>query len=315
MQPPSHLLADCTIITNRDDTFWYTDGNVVIRVGDTVFKLHRSRLQRNCEYFKTLFDSGTRVDERIEACAVYNVPTEVTPEGFKAILIVIEMPLDDITSKLTHTTTISLLEAAHTLSCNAALRLAKTHLRMLWDSRPVPPQLDPGDIRSCASIIATIHLAREHKVSYILKRAFYELLSNEEYWHIYYTDRDSIDLSSSDRERLLCARDILGKLWREFALTPPEAAQPANAVNRPSTALNLCCYSHKDRRHMWWSSIVEKDDLESGALDPLRYNIISLRWQELQNEWWCRDCLRNKERAWKEKAVEWWKLLEDLLQL
>ncbi len=219
-------------------------------------------------------------------------------------------------AKLTHEKTVSMLKAATSLSCNAAVYHAQSRLCELWDSGQVPVEPVPVKIVSWKSLISTIHLAREQNILYILKRIFYELLSNEQYWNVYHTKRDSIDLSSSDRERLLCARDRLGTLWREFALAPPETTHDANGVNGAGARVRgPCCYRPKDERAMWWRSMAEFDALERGALDPIRYNLVNVNRQELRNHWWCDDCVRNKEKAWKEKRVEWWQLLDDMFML
>ncbi|KAI1790687.1 hypothetical protein LXA43DRAFT_1095288 [Ganoderma leucocontextum] len=275
----------------RDDTFWYPDGNLIVRVGGTVFKLHRSRLARYCAYFKNLFESGISVNEHIERCPVYNAPEDLMPEVFKDLLTAIETPLENLKSRLSASNTVSLLEAAVLLSCGAVLRLAKNRMYAFWDSRLVPEKLGLGDIRSYTTTIATIHLARNHNIPSLLKRTFYELLSSEEYWDVYHTDRASIDLCSTDRERLLFARDVLGKLWREFILTVPDMTIPA--VNRHPVLNNMCCHPCGNRGDIWRSYVIEKGDLERGGLDPLR----------------------NKESAWKVKRVEWWEMLDGLFKL
>ncbi|PIL27986.1 hypothetical protein GSI_09930 [Ganoderma sinense ZZ0214-1] len=291
----------------RDNTFWYSDGNIVIQAGVKLFKLHASRLQRFCVYFKEMVDLDGGDAKRIEACPVHNVPQGATAEGFKAVLYVVEVPFETFTSKLTLPGIIAMLEAAHLLSCNSALHVAKRRLATVWDPHPVPARPDPENVIPYTSTIATIHRAGDYNLFSIEKRAFYELLSSENYWQAYFhTNRESIDLSAYDRERLLHARDVLGRWWREFVLTPPEATQRGNpATGR--TKCKWCTYKvTTERERVWRLFIIGKGDLEHGALDPLRYNLVDLRRQDLLNEWWCMDCLRNKENAWKAKTVEWW---------
>ncbi|KAI1786270.1 hypothetical protein LXA43DRAFT_73967 [Ganoderma leucocontextum] len=297
----------------NDDTFWYHDGNVIIRVHGTVFKLHRSRLSRHCGYFKNLFESGVGVNEYMQRCPVYNAPEGLTPKGFKDLLMAIESPLENVESSPSQSHTVSLLAAAHLLSCDAVLRLAKKRLCELWDSRHVPTKRGPGDIRSYKTTISTIHLAREYNIPGVLKRAFYELLSSEEFWDVCGADEDAIDLPKDDIVRLYRARDKLGRLWREFTLAVPDTDTTTSMARRLSG--DWCCYNYSERGHSWRSYIVEKGDLESGALDPLRYNVVSLRRPELRNEKWCEGCLGNKESAWNAKRAEWWGMLDDLFRL
>lgn len=79
-----------------DDTFWYHDGNVIVRIpGEgTLFKLHSSRLARQCGYFKDAFESpDVRVTEWFQRYPVYNAPHELTTKAFKDLLTAIENPL------------------------------------------------------------------------------------------------------------------------------------------------------------------------------------------------------------------------------
>lgn len=61
----------------RHSRFWAMDGSVVIDVHNTLFKLHRSRLTQQSDYFKNLFhDDSARGDQarRIEdGCPIYTV--------------------------------------------------------------------------------------------------------------------------------------------------------------------------------------------------------------------------------------------------
>ena len=235
--------------------------------------------------------------------------------SYKLNWVTISICSEHIKSKPTHAQTISLLEAAGDLSCDPVIRQAKARLCELCDSRRLPSQLQHGDDRSWELMITTIRLAREHNLPSILKRIFYEVVSNEEYWTTYHKDRDSIYLTSMDRERLLCAREGLGRLWRDFVVIPPEASQKADGIDRPSTHRQGCCYRGREWGQTWMLFMVEKNELDRGALDPLRYNIIDHRLDNLVNEWWCVPCLRNKEKAWEEKKLDWWMLLDDLLWL
>lgn len=40
----------------KHDDFWYLDGNIIIQINDTRFRLHRSRLTLQSEFFEELFD-------------------------------------------------------------------------------------------------------------------------------------------------------------------------------------------------------------------------------------------------------------------
>lgn len=107
--------------TTRHQTFWHLDGSVVILIERTLFKLHRSRLAQQSEYFAELFHSatrdgkrkiltvysddeadGTKVDENtekngdgliegetVDSCPVYRI-TKVSVNDFEAVLKALE---------------------------------------------------------------------------------------------------------------------------------------------------------------------------------------------------------------------------------
>jgi len=43
------------ITAYRHETFWHLDGSVVLCIDETMFKLHRSRLVQQSQYFAELF--------------------------------------------------------------------------------------------------------------------------------------------------------------------------------------------------------------------------------------------------------------------
>ncbi|KAM5531972.1 hypothetical protein V8D89_014372 [Ganoderma adspersum] len=291
---------------SSDDTFWYHDGNVVVRVpGEgTLFKLHSSRLERECGYFKDLFDSPhATATIHFQGYPMYDAPQGITAKAFKDLLTEIEKPLAGLEFPPSQSHTVSLLETAHVLSCDAVSRLAENRLRELWDSRHVPTKAGPGDIRAYTDAIATIHLAREHDISGVLKRAFYELLSSEDYWEAYRADRGSMDLPHEDKERLR------SRLWGEFILAVPKEGTVKRLTDE------WCCYGYSDRGPNWRSVIVERGALKQGAMDPLRYNVVEKMGVYLKQEMWCEGCLGNKEREWEAKRTEWWGLLDELFDL
>jgi len=83
----------------RHKTYWLLDGSVVLRIKDTMFKLHRSRLAQQSQYFATLFaerndrgvlilDDGeeeiVELDE-LDGCPVYRLE-RVSVKDFTRLL-------------------------------------------------------------------------------------------------------------------------------------------------------------------------------------------------------------------------------------
>lgn len=81
----------------RDAEFWYPDGNVVIKAGTFVFKLHRSRLSKYCAYFRKVFaveEEATLTKGSVfDGCPFHRLPTSISAEAFKQFLMALETPL------------------------------------------------------------------------------------------------------------------------------------------------------------------------------------------------------------------------------
>jgi hypothetical protein len=77
--------------------FWYSDGSVILEVGNTKFKLHRSILQRHSAYFSSLFQKEAaylEVEKGIPdvAIPVYRV-RETTADDFATLLALTGKPM------------------------------------------------------------------------------------------------------------------------------------------------------------------------------------------------------------------------------
>ena len=73
----------------RDKDFCDEDGNVVIRLGRTLFKQYKARLAKYCGYFEELFAMGVST-ETIDGCPVYRVPPELSLKEFRDLLTALE---------------------------------------------------------------------------------------------------------------------------------------------------------------------------------------------------------------------------------
>lgn len=75
----------------KHDEFWYLDGNIIVQIQDTRFRLHRSRLTLQSEFFEELFDRKDgpgNIDirpEMVDGHPLY-VVSDVNAEDFANIL-------------------------------------------------------------------------------------------------------------------------------------------------------------------------------------------------------------------------------------
>ncbi|THH12816.1 hypothetical protein EW146_g7343 [Bondarzewia mesenterica] len=183
-QPHAKRLCQSSL-SQRHDTFWHLDGSVVIQVEKIMFKLHRSRLSHQSEFFARLFsrakggggsaetdpaDDSDYPIELVDRCPIYHI-SETTAKDFECLLIA----LDDVVSYMftppPFSTLASILRASTALEFHHLRTWAVHSLEKLW-----PDDLDKVQPTTIPHAGATIILARECSVPRVLKRAYYELL-------------------------------------------------------------------------------------------------------------------------------------------
>ncbi|RPD60485.1 hypothetical protein L226DRAFT_386856 [Lentinus tigrinus ALCF2SS1-7] len=302
---------------SRDHQFWYSDGNIVIRLEGVLFKLHRSRLERYCTTFCELFATKPDGDETIDGCPAYEAPPELSLQGFKDVLAVLEEPLIYANRRPSQLEAISVLRASETLQCWQPSRLAKTWLSELWDANAIP-SADRSDAHSVQDAILMVQLSRTFDIPGVLKRALYELVSSQDFWDTFAKDRPSIALAEEDLTLLLAARIALAEMWQDFVFDVPSTNKGGRSLCLSGLGFKKhgpCSRSLEGGRMASWAgSVLRGGHLKSGARDPLRYNVVE-RGKEDLKLMWCDACLQEKEVEWKAKRVEWWGELDKVFKL
>ncbi|KAM5531973.1 hypothetical protein V8D89_014373 [Ganoderma adspersum] len=227
----------------HDPRFWYLDGNVVIKVEDTYFKLFRSRLVQQCRYFQRLFSppsqsqpqpssstdgasctgvGGGAPFKELDGCAVYEV-SGIAVSDFTTFLNFLEYPLEHSVSTAPGEKLYPLLRASNVLGCALVHDLAKKAVAKQWPSLQ-PPKRNADSRWSAASrprasdaIQAIVH-ARKYRIPLVLKCAFYELLRNTAFWeavdHTHTNSRVALPERESSADRDLLAPLSRGDLVR-----------------------------------------------------------------------------------------------------
>ncbi|KAI9070282.1 hypothetical protein FKP32DRAFT_1616176 [Trametes sanguinea] len=323
----------------RSTKFWYPDGNVIIHVRGTLYKLYRARLAQHCGFFVHQFKRDLKSSsgrEQYEGCPIYDAPRDVCPSDFERLMAVIDTPLAYHNVQPTRNEAISLLCTSTALSCKPVLAMAKKRLCSIWNAReppkphgatyieslfspPATPESLPGasedDERTFKDTIYVVVLARLYDIPGLLKPAFYELITRTEFWSALYEDREHIKLLEKDLLAMVHARDTLRQWWREFVLVAPALQQGKTDGLRvhPCTCFHLT--QHPDAHHEWRLMMFDSGVTEEGASDPLRYNVLAALKSHKAKKAWCIWCLEGWERALVKKREEWWVALDGLLRL
>ncbi|KAI0767856.1 hypothetical protein C8Q74DRAFT_984974 [Fomes fomentarius] len=170
------------ITRKRSENFWHLDGSVVVQVQNTLFRLHRSRLTSQSDYFSALFradraslstssDSAEEPDV-VDSCPLY-VAKGVSVLDFERLLTALDAGIAYASTPPPFPVLASLLRAAHTLKFTSILSFATHLLRTMWPQDLAQLTAEP---RSESHAVETILLAQQCDVPEVLKSAYFELL-------------------------------------------------------------------------------------------------------------------------------------------
>ncbi|KAI0752329.1 hypothetical protein C8Q80DRAFT_1117803 [Daedaleopsis nitida] len=281
--------------------FWYRDGNLIIKVESTYFKLTRSRLERHCGYFARLFnddETPQAAQQRAEGCPVYTL-AGLSLRDFSAFIRYLELPGESILSA-SNNVVVSLLAASHFLSCKLIFDLAERHLVGSWCSVLSPTAADspPASYHAAVDILSLAHC---FKLTTPVKRVLYELVANDAFWtDVAGPDHDLVDVSDAELLRLHHARAGLQEKWRVQVLTPPAPCEGC-----PGTSEN--------RKIAWAGEFSEMAMLETRdilrAIDGVQERIRGLKGM------WCEVCVDSQVSLWDKVRGERWTQLDSILML
>ncbi|KAL1937125.1 hypothetical protein VTO73DRAFT_14535 [Trametes versicolor] len=220
---------------------------------------------------------------KIEGCPVASIPVGLGLGGFGGLLAVLETPLIYTDASPTH----SLVRAAHSLSCDIVLRLARRRLCAIWDAehlstastRPSTKlSLTPSSLSVDTAAVRTrprrdVHHPLPAQVWHPgapLQRVFYELLAGAEFWTALTAGCKQIRLTEHNLLRLYNARFAL---QQRFVLAPYMDAKDAKGASTcPGNGSACSIYNHRysSRSQHWRTMMLESEAVEAGMGDPVR---------------------------------------------
>ncbi|KAI9068621.1 hypothetical protein FKP32DRAFT_1587539 [Trametes sanguinea] len=182
--------------------FWFSDGSLVLRAHQTLFRIHTSQLCRKSLFFRDLFTlpqplhASGREDERIDGCPVLDLhdpPEDVA----NLVRVIYDGPNFTNNDREDFVSVSGVLRLAHKYLVDENIRLkVLEHLRAAWpstfrgwDAREDIArafEIETGSMRGhrFPNAITVINLAREIGADDLLPSAFYDL-SRYSYAQIY----------------------------------------------------------------------------------------------------------------------------------
>ncbi len=245
----------------RSQRHWQADGDVVLRVERTLFKITRTRLGIKCTRLRrALLDvpypgavrAGTEV---VEGCPVLGQNLAALGVGalhFEWFLLVLyhhdryvppcpcgrrlDADADGVVhsvqlmTKLPDTELISLMRTARLLGEHTDVYPSACNELGSRYRQDVPPQTrapQPGETEPYKTAVGVLVLAREHGIPGLIKCAAYRILADPRFWAnmgavLQCTGQLVVDvLREAEVLKLYVAREWLQREWRRLVCTPP----------------------------------------------------------------------------------------------
>lgn len=301
----------------KHDEFWYLDGNIIVQIEGTRFKLHRSRLTLQSEFFEELFDRKDgpgEIDirpELIDGHPLY-VVSGVSADDFANMLHAMDNAITYCFETPSFNTVASILRVATTLSFMQFRVWAVRCLEMMWSNDLAHLSAD-----RIPNAVETVVLGRECDVPGVLKRALYELLRTGGFGTSDASQDDGSTISKADSNQLIHAREKLIESWTEtLASATRDFSQCPNTVpNAGTIAPTAGCTADLATKVIGWSKLV----YESGMLQEYMYNVLGGLQALVDHDWkrdgFCDDCVRKRRRAWRKQREKLWDNLDIYLEI
>ncbi|RDX52156.1 hypothetical protein OH76DRAFT_194935 [Lentinus brumalis] len=276
----------------RSAEFWYPDGNIVVSVEGTYFRLLQSRLERHCGYFTNPLWSTINGQKVVEV-------QDIKLHDFEMFLRYLEVPMEHAVKDAPNKTALSLLRASRVLSCKLIGDLAQARILGPWSSVSVPSPGDKLSGRPYRQAFRMLKLAQDVEAPLARKQALYALLADAHFWLDVTSQRAEVAISDADLLLLYRARVAMQEKWRVHVLTPPKAGP------------NCGCLSDEGTRAALWSGQMAKY-ATTEVRDPFR-SIVGVRNAVRKLVYWCGACVNERTRALEEARNLWWQELDELL--
>ncbi|PBK84228.1 hypothetical protein ARMGADRAFT_1000460 [Armillaria gallica] len=292
--------------THKHQVHWELDGNVVIRIKKTLFRVHRG-VAKHSEWLSQRFEEEADGFEGKDP--VFNIKEEdrVTVKDFEALLDAMDNAITYFYNPPDFLTVVSIFRASSALSFNRFRDWAARYLEEMWPSSLCKVTLDPISHAS-----DTVILAREWGLKSVRKRALYELVrlagfgqddSDDESDH-------STTISSSDYRLLVRAREMLTSAWTTRIATATfgvETKCVGNVESCTAADVSLVASKHQEM-------VVASGLFETFLRDPIcgTRALMELDWAKAG---YCQGCVGQRILVWGKARERMWEDLDIWLGL
>ncbi|KAL1747241.1 hypothetical protein HDZ31DRAFT_61437 [Schizophyllum fasciatum] len=292
----------------RHERFWLLDGNVVLQIGQTRFRLHRSRLASQSPWFEALFEKhagrepnadhgGQDLDkvtvEEDEGVGVFHLGEDnvlVSLSDFVELLKAMDEAIAFRYSSPGFLVHAAIYRAADDLIFPAYREYAQRFMEEEFSDA-----LDTVTAEIKPHAAEAVQLADNWYLPRLFKRAFYELARNPNAYNagLVNDDGDNV-LEGGLMLRLLSVQKNLAKAWTQLVLSDDNAFQ----CKTPKC--------HSDRPENYWAALENDGFLGKHALDPI-YGLQVLATLDWSKHNHCTHCKRARRSAFARKRLQLWK--------
>ncbi|KAG8930451.1 hypothetical protein FRC02_004162 [Tulasnella sp. 418] len=339
------------VLSHRHPDFWFLDGSIVLRLGKTVFRVHKSQMVSKSPFFIDLFHEET--SEMMDGCPVYELPSDmnITVLDFSRLLKANYNAFKYIRKSPSFQILSSLLRASVAFKFEDIKEWALEEFKRMWDSDVKAVKGKRPHARE------SVVLARAVKglADKVLKPALYEIIKMPRLGMDVLEDGESfpgssrtevIDVDASDDEesqvdtlghqltwndigRLVYAREQMAMEWNRYALRATSNCKAHIPVATPLTCPNQneptppIAETPKTRecgeyfRSQWPELVHESGIFEDHLHDPIgglsELLEVSANWEK--NRVWCSSCATSNRQHWKKGKEKLWDCLDVWLEL
>lgn len=346
-KPRSSSVRGANKSRHRHQRFWHLDGSVVVQVEDVLFRLHRSRLVSESEYFAQLFGQRGEGDddddeeskdldadrEIIDRCPVYKIrDPHVTSREFEKLLSAMEDAITYLRQRPSFSVILSVLRVSTHLRFPKYRDWALAEVEEVWggDLEGIIQEWrsqgngNRGGIVQARRATRMITVAKECGLNALLRRAFYEVLRTAAFGQgdDFFDDDEDVDsalLPKVDFNKLLAIREHLTAEWMQ-ACKAPRFACPLAARATPgseqlpspgsSTPARTC--PTEAEKMLAWADVMDSEDVKSEYIyDPIcgLSSLLEMNWGT-GGFGYCDDCVQMRKSMWTAHRKKIWENME-----
>ncbi|KAF7297689.1 BTB domain-containing protein [Mycena kentingensis (nom. inval.)] len=301
--------SDPPLPITRSPTYWFDDGNIVLQVESTQFRLYRGLLATQSTVFRDIFTLAAPDETLVEGCPVVVVPGDAA-EDWKHLLDAIhpkicferQTSLDEIIAVLRLSQKYDL--PAFRAECVRRLKgefpvdfedYCKIRAKWTFINTPTDENL---------SLVGLINMARHVGFFSILPTAFYLLASN----HMADPHDIYTHLTSEDTVRFLSGYAQLIRLRAESKTPSQVSVRPVDAGWIPSNACFTPSVCSAKRTAIF---------IRRATVDISNTRFIFHEWNasKLREDGICKPCIKAARIAYEETQQALWKRLPSFFGL